>query len=224
MSMKDVIKKSVLENFVSDDISIYRIVFAFLVTIVISAYIFQIYKIVKKSGFYSHTFNVSMSVISIITAGIILSMQSNIVISLGMVGALSIVRFRTAIKDPMDLLFLFWSIGTGIICGAGSYSIAILLALFTTIGIFSFEMMPKRKGPLLLVINTNKKEAEREILSIIHSDTKKYVEKSRNITKTGVDYVFEIICDDRNGLVNRIAEMEEVINVSLMAHDGEVRA
>ena len=101
-----------------------------------------------------------MSIISVITAGIILAMQSSIVISLGMVGALSIVRFRTAIKDPMDLLFLFWSIGTGIICGAGLYKVAIFLAVLVTVGICLLDMLPARKSPYLLIVNTSAKEAE----------------------------------------------------------------
>lgn len=162
MSIRDTIKKSVLEGLGQGDISISRIAGALFITALFAFFIFQIYKLVKKSGFYSHTFNVSMAVISLVTAGIILAMQSNIVISLGMVGALSIVRFRTAVKDPMDLLFLFWSIGTGIICGAGLYKIAILLTLFVTIGMFLLEMLPKAKAPFLLIINLEGKEAEKK--------------------------------------------------------------
>jgi len=93
-----------------------------------------------------------MAIMAVVTAGIILAMQSSIVISLGMVGALSIVRFRTAIKDPMDLLFLFWSIGTGIICGAGLYEIAIILAVLVTLSIIFLDAFPIKKAPYLLVV------------------------------------------------------------------------
>ena len=119
MSFNDAIKKSVLEGFSYADLSTTKIMTTLIITFAIALYIFFVYKMVTKSAFYFKSLNISMAIISVVTAGIILAMQSSIVISLGMVGALSIVRFRTAIKDPMDLLFLFWSIGTGIICGAG---------------------------------------------------------------------------------------------------------
>ena len=104
-----------------------------------------------------------MALVAVITSAIILAMQSSIVISLGMVGALSIVRFRTAIKDPMDLLFLFWSIGTGIICGAGLYKVAVILAVMVTVGILILDMLPVRISPWLLIINADSGEREDEV-------------------------------------------------------------
>lgn len=224
MSIRDTIKKSVLEGLGQGDIPIGQIAGALFITMLLALFIFQIYKQVKKSGFYSHTFNVSMAVISLVTAGIILSMQSNIIISLGMVGALSIVRFRTAVKDPMDLLFLFWSIGTGIICGAGLYKIAILLALFVTISIFLFEMLPKAKAPCLLVINLEGKEGEAEIEALLGRYSKYYKEKSRNVTKQGIDLIFEVSTGKGNVLIDEIIMLNQVSNAALLSHDGEVRA
>ncbi len=224
MSIRDTIKKSVLEGLGHGDISIGKIAGALLITALLSFFIFHIYKLVKKSGFYSHTFNVSMAVISLVTAGIILSMQSNIVISLGMVGALSIVRFRTAVKDPMDLLFLFWSIGTGIICGAGLYEIAILLSLFVTISMFLLEMLPKAKAPFLLIINLEGKEAEKDIFTILAGYSKYYKEKSRSVTKHGMDLIFEVSTTNGNVLVEEIINLNQVTNAALLSHDGEVRA
>ena len=101
--------------------------------------------------FYSKNFNISLAVMSLITAAIILAMQSNLVISLGMVGALSIVRFRTAIKDPMDLAFLFWSISIGIICGAGLYEIALVTSVGVTVFILVLDMLPVGKAPICLL-------------------------------------------------------------------------
>lgn len=224
MSIRDTIKKSVLEGLDQGDISIGQIAGALFITMLLALFIFHIYKLVKKSGFYSHTFNVSMAVISLVTAGIILSMQSNIVISLGMVGALSIVRFRTAIKDPMDLLFLFWSIGTGIICGAGLYKIAILLALFVTISIFLFEMLPRAKAPCLLVVNLEGKEEEAEVKVLLGKYSKYYREKSRNVTKQGIDLIFEVSTGKGDVLIDEIIMLNQVSNAALLSHDGEVRA
>ena len=121
MSFTDLFKNSVVEGFTNADISLSKILVTLGITVVLALYIFAIYRLATKSVFYSKGFAISMAAISVITAAILIAMQSNLVISLGMVGALSIVRFRTAIKDPMDLLFLFWSIGVGIICGAGLY-------------------------------------------------------------------------------------------------------
>ena len=148
MRITDVIKKSVLQGFTSGDMSSTEIVVTLGITFVIGLYIFLVYKMVSRTALYDKSFHVSMTLISVITAGIIVAMQSSIVISLGMVGALSIVRFRTAIKNPMDLLFLFWSIGTGIVCGAGMFEIAILVALITTIGMVVLEYMPGNRKML----------------------------------------------------------------------------
>ena len=221
MSFSDVIKKSVLEGFSYTDISTSKIIVTLAITFLISVYIFFVYKYISKSSFYFKSFNVSMAIISVVTAGIILAMQSSIVISLGMVGALSIVRFRTAIKDPMDLLFLFWSIGTGIICGAGLYKIAILLAILVTIGILLLDMIPLRKSPFILIINTDS-DAMEQIDTILKNHARFYKIKSHNIKKNAEDIIIELRTDDGNVLVKEIAAIPAVTNVSLVQQDGEV--
>ena len=221
MSVSDVIKKSVLEGFSYSDITTVKIIVTLLVTYLIALYIFFVYKMVTKSEFYYKNFNISMAVISVVTSGIILAMQSSIVISLGMVGALSIVRFRTAIKDPMDLLFLFWSIGTGIICGAGLYKIAIILAVLVTIGILILDLIPVRIGPYLLIINADNAEVEDDIMALI-KETGTGKMKSRNITAAGMDLILEIRVKKDKELVDRISKLKGITAVSLMAHDGEV--
>ena len=139
-TFSNIFKKSFLEGFSAGDITTGKIVVTLLVTVLLAIYIFVVYYVHSKKTFYNKSFNVSLALIAIITAAIILAMQSNLVISLGMVGALSIVRFRTAIKEPMDLMFLFWSISVGIICGANLYVIAILASLVITIGLLALEL------------------------------------------------------------------------------------
>lgn len=223
MSFSDVIKKSVLEGFSYADLSTVKIMTTLLITFAIAVYIFYVYKLVTKSAFYYKSFNVSMAIISVVTAGIVLAMQSSIVISLGMVGALSIVRFRTAIKDPMDLLFLFWSIGTGIICGAGLYKIGIILAVLVTIGILILEMMPIKISPYLLIVNADTKEVEEEIDTILKELEGYYRMKSRNVTREGMDLILEVRTKNDRELVDRISQVEGIAGVSLLAHDGEVK-
>lgn len=224
MGFSDVIKKSVMEGFSYSDLSTTKILTTLVITFVIAVYIFFVYKTVTKSAFYFKNFNVSMAIISIVTAGIILAMQSSIVISLGMVGALSIVRFRTAIKDPMDLLFLFWSIGTGIICGAGLYKIAIILAVLVTVGILILDMLPLKVSSYLLIINADSKEIEDSVIAIMKEMGGSYKMKSKNITKNGMDLILEVKTKNDKELVNRISGLDGIQTVSLLFHEGEVKS
>ncbi|MDE7333551.1 MAG: DUF4956 domain-containing protein [Lachnospiraceae bacterium] len=223
MNFSDVIKKSVMEGFSYADLSTTKIIITLSITFLIAVYIFFVYKMVTKSAFYFKSFNISMAIISVVTAGIILAMQSSIVISLGMVGALSIVRFRTAIKDPMDLLFLFWSIGTGIICGAGLYKVAIILAVLVTVGILILDLLPVRISPYLLIINADTKEAEEKIIPIVKETVGGYKLKSKNITAGGLDMILEVKAKNEKALLDRLSELKEITSVSLLAHDGEVK-
>lgn len=224
MNFNDIIKQSVMEGFSYADLSTTKIMTTLVITFMIALYIFEVYKLVTKSAFYFKSFNISMAIISVVTAGIILAMQSSIVISLGMVGALSIVRFRTAIKDPMDLLFLFWSIGTGIICGAGLYKVAIILAVVVTVGILILDMFPVRISPYLLIINAEDKEREEDVLSILREEKSPYKLKSKNLTANGMDLILEVKVREDKRLVDRLSALPGISAVSLLAHDGEVKA
>ena len=154
MGFQDVFKNSFLEGFRGMDITTGKIAATLFVTALLALYVFMIYRLV----FYSKSFNISLAALSLITAAIILSMQSNLVISLGMVGALSIIRFRTAIKDPMDLVFLFWSISIGIICGAGLYEVALVTSVAVTVCILVLDLLPVAKAPMMLVVNSSQKK------------------------------------------------------------------
>lgn len=223
MSFQDVIKKSVLEGFTNTDLPTIQIVLTLGITFLIALYIYFIYKLVTKCSFYNKGFHVSMAIISVVTAGIIIAMQSSIVISLGMVGALSIVRFRTAIKDPMDLLFLFWSIGTGIICGAGLFEIAFIVAFMVTIGIFILGYLPEYKKPYLLILNCDNNLNENEILEGLKGYSKDYKIKSRNHKKSGSDMIIELRTKNERELVDKLSALPYIQQVSLLTNEGEVR-
>ncbi len=222
MSAKDIIKKSVLEGF-SMEMSVYHIIFILLVTVVLSMYIFYIYRLNSHSSFYSRDFNKTLAIMPVLTAAIVLALQSSIVISLGMVGALSIVRFRNAIKSPMDLLFLFWSISTGIICGAGLYVLAIVTCLIVTILSFLLDFIKMPQAPLLLVVNSSDKEIEKKFLPVLNSFAKGYKIRSRNITSAGIDYVIELRTKDEMGLMEACGKLEGLESISLLTHDGDIR-
>lgn len=223
----DVFKQSFLEGFQSGNLTAVQIMVTLAVTVLISAYLFLIYYLAGKKTFYNKSFNVSMAMIAVITAAIVLAMQSNIVISLGMVGALSIVRFRTAIKDPMDLMFLFWSISVGIICGAGLYAIAVIVSLLLTVIMVILEKTPLAAPASLLVVNVTGDNAAGKADAILGSVVK-YSKickvKSRSLTPKGLSLLVECKPADGNALLSEIKEMQGVVGVSLMAHDGEVTA
>ena len=222
MGFKDVFKKSFLEGFTSMDITTGKIAATLIVTALLALYIFAIYRLVTRKVFYSKNFNISLAVMSLITSAIILAMQSNLVISLGMVGALSIVRFRTAIKDPMDLAFLFWSISIGIICGAGLYEIALVTSVGVTVFILVLDMLPVGKAPMMLVVNSSEMNSEKAVLDVVGKYARYYKVKSRNLSKGRLDLVIELKVKEESALVSEVAALDGMLSASMISHDGEV--
>lgn len=225
MSFSDAIKDSVLEGFSYNDISTTKIAVTLLIAYAIAMYIHVVYKFVTKNAFYYKNYGISMTIMSVVTAGIILAMQSSLVISLGMVGALSIVRFRTAIKDPMDLLFLFWSIANGIICGAGIYELAILVSFVATVGIFVFQTFPIRKDTYLLVLNANTREVFEPVMALVGEKTLSSAVKAKNISKNGMELILEIkLKDNDKQLIDALLGVEGINAVHLLENDTDVKA
>ncbi len=222
MSTKDILKKSFLESITAADITLPEISLVLAVTTVIALYIFFVYRILTRKTFYNKSFNVALAALALITAGIILTIQSSIVVSLGMVGALSIVRFRTAIKDPMDLVFLFWSISIGIICGARLYAIAALLSICVTIILLVLDRIPVAKAPKILVVNAESLDAEDAVLEVVEQFSSYYKVKSRSLSTDRLDMAVEVRVKEEKELISGIGALESVYSVSLLAHDGEV--
>lgn len=222
MGFKDVLRRSFLEGVNVVDFSVTSVAMTIAVTAALGIYIYLVYRLVSRKAFYSKSFNISLVALAMITAAIILAIQSSVVISLGMVGALSIVRFRTAVKDPMDLVFLFWSISVGIICGAGLYGMALMLSLCVTIVVLLLDYFPAANTPLLLVVNASSGEAEEEVMEIVSRRARHFHVKSRNLTKNGMDMVVELrMKKGEADMVREIHELSGVNAVSLLSHDGE---
>ena len=222
MSFRDIIKKSVLESFTGSSITTTTVCVTLGITVILALYLFAVYYLSTRKTFYNKTFNVSLAAIAVITASIILAMQSNLAISLGMVGALSIVRFRTAVKDPKDLVFLFWSISIGIICGAGIYEIAVIASLIITIGLFALELIPVGNASGILVVNCGSLEQETQIMDIVKESCKRPSVRSRNASVAGVDFVIECRAKQPAGMLQKLQALDGVTGVALMEHDGEV--
>ena len=157
-----------------------------------------------------------------ITASIIISIQSSVVISLGMVGALSIVRFRTAVKDPMDLAFLFWTISVGIICGASLFEVAVESSVLITIVMLLLHFVPNVRPALLLLVNGTDSRIQTELTQVLKAGTSSYKIKSRNLTGTGIDMIIELKTKDEAALVEKVLAIPMVESATLMTHDGEI--
>jgi len=221
MSFKDVLKKSFLNSFVATGIDTLDICVAIGVTLVIAIYIFVIYRIMNRKNFYNKNFNISLVALALITASIIISIQSSVVVSLGMVGALSIVRFRTAVKDPLDLVYLFWALSIGVICGVGLYKVALLFAIVVTVVLFVLDWIPIAKTPVILVIQGNRRDLEKDIAEVVERLTKYYKVKSRNINKDKLNLILELRIKNGNELLQNICEIQGIEHASVIDHNGE---
>ena len=222
MSFKDIFKQSFLQGFTRYDATPENIVTVFVISAFFALYIFFAYRILTRKTFYSKSFNIALPALVLITAGVILTIQSSVVISLGMVGALSIVRFRTAIKDPMDLVFLFWAISTGIICGAGLAQISCILAFVLTVALVFFEKLPVAKAPKILMVSGEGYELEARVIAVVQKFCKYFTVKSRSLSAGRTDIVVEVRSKDDSELIREIASIENVTASTLLLHDGEV--
>ena len=221
--MLSILGKAFLEGYATSDLDITTMFICIGLTAVISLFICLVYKMVNKNSFFDRSFHLSLFALAVVTAAIILTIQSNIVVSLGMVGALSIVRFRTAIKNPMDLVFLFWSISIGIICGAGYAMIGIIASIVLTIGIILFSTMPSEKGSLILVVNAGDYIEER-IINVVEKHCRIWKVRARNIGSGNVNLAIEVKTAHPQALVEDICKFDKVTSVSLVEHDGDVTA
>ena len=223
MELGKIFNQAFLQGFAGRDIGTKEIMVSLIITAVLSVYIFFIYRAITRKHFYSKNFNISLALVSLITCGIILTIQSSLVVSLGMVGALSIVRFRTAVKEPIDLGFMFWSISIGIMCGAGMTEIAILTSLAVTIMIVVLEFVPVGKAPVLLLVNyEDSSETEEQLEKAVDDNTAFHKVRSRNVTGGITDIVYEIRLKDEKALSKAVSEIKGVNSSTVMSHDGEI--
>lgn len=221
-TFNDIFKKSFLDGYASGSINALSVCIAIGIAALIGLYIFLLYRVTTRKTFYNKNFNISLVGVSMITSAIIVTIQSSIVVSLGMVGALSIVRFRTAVKDPMDLMFMFWSISTGIICGAGFAEYAVILALALTFGILILNKLPAAKASMILVVNSVDLDAEEKIMETVKKYSSYSTVKSRNMTSSSLDMTIEVRTVEGSSLVREMMKLDGISSASLLSHDGEI--
>lgn len=220
MTFNDVFKSSFIEKVSS--FSMLDMVIALGLAFVLGLFIFLVYKKTFNGVMYSASFGVSLMAMTLITTLIILAVTSNVVLSLGMVGALSIVRFRTAIKEPLDIAFLFWSITGGIVLGAGLIPLALFGSLFIGIVMLVFVNKKTSDNPYILVINCCNDEVEQLVTRAIDESVKKHMIKSKTITASNIELTVEVRLKDKTTqFVNRISDIKGVTSAVLVSYNGD---
>ena len=221
-SFKDIIKKSFMETFDAGAITPKIVIISLLITVVFALYLFFVYKIFQRKSLYNLNFNLSLVGMAIVTAAIVLAIQSNLVLSLGMVGALSIVRYRSAVKDPMDLFFLFWAIAVGIMCGARQYMLTLCICIILSIIIFALTSLPSVREPLVLVVNAKPQDLE-GIENAVNEECTFNKVKTSFVSGDKLRMIIEIKTKDKNSLLLRLCKMEGV-SASILTFEGDITA
>ena len=219
-TFNDILKSSFLEKI--STFSALDMVLALGMAFVLGLFIYFVYKKTFNGVMYSANFGLSLIAICMITSVVILTISSNVILSLGMVGALSIVRFRTAIKEPMDIAFLFWTIAMGIVVGAGLIPLAVFGSVVIGLVLMLFANHKTSDTPFILVVNCSDDQSEQEITRYMLENTKKYTLKSKSITKENAEITFEVRLKEASSqFVNTIADLPGVKNAVLVSYNGE---
>lgn len=223
MTFSDVFKSSFLENI--NSFSALDVLLALGLAFVLGLFIFLVYKKTYSGVMYSDSFGVSLIAMAMITSLVIIAVTSNVVLSLGMVGALSIVRFRTAIKEPMDIAFLFWAIAVGIVLGAGLLTLAVIGSVLVGIIIVLFSTRKTGHIPYILVIHCDGSEAEQHCGKLVEECAKKSILKSKSVTKDRIELTYEIrIQEENTEFINQISDISGVSDAVLVTYNGEYMA
>ena len=220
MTFSDIFKSSFLSNVTS--VSFLDMTLALVLAFGVGLFIFFVYKKTYSGVMYSSSFGVTLIALTMITTLVILAVTSNVVLSLGMVGALSIVRFRTAIKEPLDIAFLFWSIAVGIVLAAGLIPLAVFGSVVIGIILLVFANRKDSSNPYILVLSCEGSESEKAATAYIAENVKKYVVKSKTARKGSVEVNLEIrLKNDNTDFINALADLNGVQNAVLVSYNGD---
>ena len=222
--IKDAIKEAIYNSFVgSSGFSFSDVMIIIGISCLMGIYVYLIYRNFSRPEFYSKDLNITMAGMVIVTSAIMVAMQSNLIVSLGMVGALSIVRFRTAIKSPVDLLYLFWAISEGIICGVGLYMLGVVLSIIMTVLLFVLNRIPNSKTNQLLIIKINELSIQNIVDELVKKNSK-YSKVVSTIVKNGeCEIIYEIEPLQSSKLTSELSSIDSVITFSVVDNNGERR-
>ena len=219
-TFQDIFKSSFLENVTS--VSILDMAIALVLAFGLGVFIFLVYKKTFSGVMYSSSFGVTLIALTMITTLVILAVTSNVVLSLGMVGALSIVRFRTAIKEPLDIAFLFWSIAVGIVLAAGMIPLAVIGSVVIGIVLLVFVNHKSHADPYIIVIQCDNHQNELQAMSYLESKVQRCVIKSKTAQRGCVELNLEVrLKDDNTDFINELADLSGVQSAVLVSYNGD---
>lgn len=221
MGLIQAIINHIAYSFQNDEITTSMLLSMLVVVGILALYEFFVYQVVLHRSLYNKAFNISIAVLPFFIATIILCLQSNLVITLGTIGALAIIRFRTAVKDPIDLIFILWSIHIGITCGCQLYETAIMTSIISTLIFVALSRINKSMKSHILIIHCKSSSMEKEIVDLVQKSTKRFRIKSRNFTERGMDFVFEIIVSEVTCLMEDLEKNAQIERFSLMEYDAD---
>lgn len=220
MTFNDIFKSSFLES--ASEFSVTDTLLGMLFALIIGLFVFVIYKRTFSGVMYSTGFAMSLVCLPLVTTLVIMAVTSNVVLSLGMVGALSIVRFRAAIKEPMEIVFLFWALSVGIVIGGGMIPLAVIGSVIIGVILVVFVNRKVRHTPYILIVNCENDEAEKAVLNIIEKSVDRLLVKSKTVNENGIELTSEIrVKDSTTDFVNRINALEAVSGATLVTFNGE---
>ena len=220
----DIFKSNFLEK--TSSFSLIDAIIGLVVAFAVGLFIYAVYKKTFNGVIYSHSFNISLLIMTMATALVIMGISTNVLLSLGMVGALSIVRFRTPIKDPMDLVFIFWSIVSGILCGAGFIPLVMIGAILIGIVLVVFANKLTVENPYLLVVKFNEQHSTEAIQKLLASSTKRYVLKSTSVSmfnETEATYEIRVKENDAQ-IMQQVQQLPGVTSAMMISYDGNFTA
>ena len=220
MTFNDIFKSGFLENVTS--VSLLDMMLAMILAFALGMFIFLVYKKTFSGVMYSSSFGVTLVALTMITTLVILAVTSNVVLSLGMVGALSIVRFRAAIKEPLDIAFLFWSIAVGIVLAAGLIPLAVIGSVLIGIFLLLFVNRKSHTNPYIVVIDCTDRNSEQKAMDYLEKQVSRLVVKSKTVRKGSIELNAEIrMKDDNTDFINTLADMDGINNAVLVSYNGD---
>ncbi|MBZ3935617.1 DUF4956 domain-containing protein [Methanimicrococcus blatticola] len=220
LTFNDILSSSIVDNITN--FSLTDMAIAMILSFIIGLFIYYVYKKTFSGVMYSSGFGVSLIAMAVVTTMIIIAISSNIILSLGMVGALSIVRFRSAVKEPMDIAYLFWAISAGIVTGAGLIPLAVFGSVFIGIILMIFSVRKPTDQPYILVVDFDGDKAETAVMDIIKSSVKKHVLRSKTLSGVGTELTIEVrLPDSESKFLNKISETSGVKSAVLVSYNGE---
>ncbi len=212
--------ENIINSYANESLTTSTILAVLIVVAVLSIYEFFVYRMVSHRSFYNKSFNITTAILPFFISTIILCLQSNLVITLGTIGALAIIRFRTSIKDPVDMLYLLWSVFIGIICGCQLFEVGVLTSIVVTIMLIVLEHINFGKKSFILIVRSTK-DTENDLTQIFKNKKISYRFKSRNYTSKGFDYAIELTYKNVQELNNELSKNKKINKYSIIEYDAD---